>query len=161
MLRMLNAIVVALLQPAVSAGQAPSLPADEEIRQIGESVEYSNLGAGLLGHALATRAGTDYETLVTSRVLDPLAMTDTGIHLTASARRRLATGHDPALEPVPNWDLPALAGAGALRSTANDLLAFIEANLGLRESRLDAALRTTHASRRAFEPPSMNIGLGC
>ena len=34
MLRMLNAIVVALLQPAVSAGQAPSLPADEEIRQI-------------------------------------------------------------------------------------------------------------------------------
>ena len=129
-------------------------------RPVGESVEYSNLGAGLLGHALAVRAGADYETLVTRRVLDPLGMSDTAIALSPPARGRLATGHDLSLEPVPNWDLPALAGAGALRSTASDLLAFLEANLGLRESRLDAALRATHESRRSFEPPSMDIGLG-
>ena len=129
-------------------------------RPVGESVEYSNLGAGLLGYALATRAGTDYETLVKSRVLEPLAMTDTAIDLTLAARQRPATGHDLSLEPVPGWDLPALAGAGVLRSTANDLLAFLEANLGVRESRLAAALRATHRSRRSFEPPSMDIGLG-
>ena len=129
-------------------------------RGVGESVEYSNLGAGLLGHALAVRAGDGYEALVTRRVLEPLGMGDTAIELSPAVRKRLATGHDLSLEPVPNWDLPALAGAGALRSTVNDLLAFLEANLGLRESRLDAALRATHASRRAFEPPSMDIGLG-
>ena len=129
-------------------------------RGVGESVEYSNLGAGLLGHALAVRAGADYETLVTRRVLDPLGMTDTRIELTPSARKRLATGHDLSLEPAANWDIPALAGAGALRSTANDLLSFLEANLGLRESRLDAVLRATHESRRSFEPPSTDIGLG-
>ena len=129
-------------------------------RPIGESVEYSNLGAGLLGHALAVRAGADYETLVTGRVLDPLGMTDTRVELTPSARERLATGHGLSLEPAANWDMPALAGAGALRSTANDLLSFVEANLGLRESRLDAVLRATHEPRRSFEPPSTDIGLG-
>ena len=61
---------------------------------------------------------------------------------------------------MPNWDLPALAGAGALRSTANDLLTFLEPNLGLRESPLDAVLRATHRSRRSFQPPSLDIGLG-
>jgi serine-type D-Ala-D-Ala carboxypeptidase/endopeptidase len=30
---------------------------------------------------------------------------------------------------VPNWDLPTLAGAGAIRSTANDMLKFVDANL--------------------------------
>ena len=129
-------------------------------RPIGESVEYSNLGAGLLGHALAVRAGADYETLVTGRVLDPLGMTDTAVALSPSARGRLATGHDLSLQPAPNWDIPALAGAGALRSTANDLLSFLEANLRLRESRLDAVLPATHESRRSFEPPSTDIGLG-
>ena len=129
-------------------------------RPVGESVVYSNLGAGLLGHALAVRAGADYETLVTGRVLDPLGMTDTRIELTPSARERLAAGHGFSLEPAASWDMPALAGAGALRSTANDLLGFLEANLGLRESRLDAVLRATHESRRSFEPPSTDIGLG-
>ena len=129
-------------------------------RPIGELVEYSNLGAGLLGHALATRAGTDYETLVTSRVLDPLSMIDTSISMTPSTRKRLAHGHDAALEPVPGWDIPALAGAGALRSTANDLLTFLEANLGFRESPLRAAMDATHRSRRPFGPGGMDIGLG-
>ncbi len=136
------------------------LASHELTRPVGGSVEYSNVGAGLLGHALAARAGADYETMVTRRVLDPLGMTDTLIALTPAARRRLATGHDLSQEPTPNWDIPALAGAGALRSTVNDLLAFIEANLGLRESGLDAALRATHESRRPFEPPSLDIGLG-
>jgi len=31
-------------------------------RDIGSKYEYSNLGVGLLGHILALRAGTDYET---------------------------------------------------------------------------------------------------
>ena len=43
---------------------------------------------------------------------------------------RLAIGHDSSLRRVENWDLPTLAGAGALRSTAHDLLNFLAANLG-------------------------------
>ena len=42
-------------------------------RGIGEKYEYSNFGVGLLGHILALRAGTDYETLVRKRICQPLA----------------------------------------------------------------------------------------
>lgn len=129
-------------------------------RDIGDTVEYSNLGVGLLGHALATRAGSDYETLVRDRVLGPLVMLDTSITLTPSARDRLATGHDRALDPVANWDIPTFAGAGALRSTVNDMLTFLEANLGARQTPLRIAIEATHLSQRSFGQPNMDIGLG-
>ena len=41
-------------------------------RDIGTQFEYSNLGVGLLGHALALRARSDYETLARTRILGPL-----------------------------------------------------------------------------------------
>ena len=63
-------------------------------RDVGTQYEYSNLGMGLLGHVLARRAGTDYETLVGSRIAKPLGMDGTRIALTPKLRARLATGHN-------------------------------------------------------------------
>jgi serine-type D-Ala-D-Ala carboxypeptidase/endopeptidase len=59
------------------------LSSAELTRDIGSRYEYSNLGAGLLGHALARRAGTDYETLVRKSILDPLGMKSTSITLSS------------------------------------------------------------------------------
>src|SRR5579871_920405 len=53
-------------------------------RSIGYKYEFSNLGNGLLGHALALKAGMSYEQLLRTRILDPLEMHDTGIKLTDS-----------------------------------------------------------------------------
>src|SRR5580698_4434980 len=87
-------------------------------RDPGSEFEYSNLGAGLLGHLLAYRGGTDYESLIGIRITRPLGMPDTGITLSPSIRQRMATGHNAILAPVANSDLPTpLAGAGALRSS--------------------------------------------
>src|SRR5262249_28609816 len=91
------------------------------VRDPGSAFEYSNLGAGLLGHVLAYRAGTDYERLIRSRITEPLGMLDTGITLSSSMQQRMAAGHDSMLAPVANWDLSTLAGAGGLRSSANDM----------------------------------------
>jgi CubicO group peptidase (beta-lactamase class C family) len=55
-------------------------------RDPGSEFEYSNLGGGLLGHILAHRSGTDYDTLVRVRITEPLGMTDTGITLSSSMR---------------------------------------------------------------------------
>lgn len=136
------------------------LSSHELQRDIGAEVEYSNLGTGLLGHALALSQETDYETLVSRRLLEPLGMSDTSITLSPSQQERLAVGHSVQLRPVANWDLPTLAGAGALRSTVNDMLTFVEANLGLRESPLHDEMSVTHAARRDFPAPGMRIGLG-
>ena len=136
------------------------LSSHELQRDIGAEVEYSNLGTGLLGHALARSQETDYESLVSGRLLEPLGMSDTSITLSPSQQERLAVGHSVQLRPVANWDLPTLAGAGALRSTVNDMLTFIEVNLGLRESPLDDEVSATHAPRREFPAPGMQVGLG-
>jgi len=129
-------------------------------RDIGSTYEYSNLGGGLLGHALARRAGTDYETLVRTRILQPLAMKSTAITLSKAMKDRLAIGHDAGLQPVSNWDLPTLAGAGALRSTANDLLTFLAANIGIEKSALASSMAAMLATRRPTGTPNLEIALG-
>jgi D-alanyl-D-alanine-carboxypeptidase/D-alanyl-D-alanine-endopeptidase len=129
-------------------------------RDIGSEYEYSNFGAGLLGHALVLRTrSTDYETLVRARILTPLGMTSTAITLSPQMKARLAAGHSAALQPVANWDLSALAGAGALRSTTNDMLTFLAANLGYNKTPLAAAMAEMLTTRRPTTIPNMTIGL--
>jgi CubicO group peptidase (beta-lactamase class C family) len=129
-------------------------------RDIGEKYEYSNLGAGLLGHALSLKAGCSYEELVRRRILEPLGMKDTSIVLSGSQRDRLATGHNSAGLPAGNWDFDVLAGAGALRSTANDMLKFLAANLELTDTPLRAAMRRMRSVRRETGLPSIAIMMG-
>jgi len=117
-------------------------------RDPGSEFEYSNLGAGLLGRLLAYRAGTDYESLIGTRITRPLGMPDTGITLSSSMEQRMATGHNAMLAPVANSELPTLAGAGALRSSANDMLTFLEAFLGYKESPLAPAMKAMLEVRR-------------
>jgi serine-type D-Ala-D-Ala carboxypeptidase/endopeptidase len=126
-------------------------------RDIGSQCKYSNLGGGLLGHVLARRAEVDYEAMVRIRILAPLKMTDTAIALTPSLQSRLATGYDGSMNPAKNWDLPTLAGAGALRSTANDMLNFLAANLGYTESPLAPAMAAMRKERRPAGPDVDNM----
>jgi serine-type D-Ala-D-Ala carboxypeptidase/endopeptidase len=128
-------------------------------RGVGEKYEYSNLGVGLLGHALSLRAGKRYDELVIERVLKPLRMNDTRIKLNASMHRRLAPGHSADGKVVANWDIPTLAGAGALRSTVNDMLTYIRANADSTSKPVGATLAMTHFARRAAMAPNMKIGL--
>ena len=129
-------------------------------RDIGAQYEYSNLGAGLLGHALALRAKMSYEALVRTRILDPLKMKSTAITLSDALQKRLAAGHDPRGGIARNWDVPTLAGAGALRSSANDLLEFLSAELGLTKSPLASAMIVQLATRRPSGSPTLEIALG-
>ncbi|MGA2609455.1 MAG: serine hydrolase [Terriglobia bacterium] len=130
-------------------------------RDIGSQFEYSNLGGGLLGQALAHRGGVDYEALVRSRITGPLGMNSTGITLSPEMKARLALGHNDKLVTVPNWDLPALAGAGALRSSVNDMLTFLAANLGYVKSPLAPAMAAMLSVRRPTGAPGGGeIGLG-
>jgi len=128
-------------------------------RDPGSEYEYSNLGAGLLGHLLACRAGADYESLIRSRIARPLSMPDTGITLSSSMNHRMATGHNAMLAPVANSDLPTpLAGAGALRSSANDMLTFLEAFLGYNESPLAPAMKAMLEVRRPAGQATIGLG---
>ncbi|MBD9649629.1 serine hydrolase [Ensifer sp. ENS09] len=117
-------------------------------RRPGVEHEYSNLGAGLLGHAIALKSGLSYEDLIVSRIALPLGMKDTAITSRPAWAERRATGHDAAMEPVSDWDLDVLQGAGALRSTVDDLLLFLEAAMGKTASPLAPAFTTLLATRQ-------------
>jgi serine-type D-Ala-D-Ala carboxypeptidase/endopeptidase len=129
-------------------------------RDIAVEFEYSNLGVGLLGHVLALRAGTDFETVMRQRVLTQLGMSSTAITLSATLKARVAKGHDQDLRPTPSWDMPTLAGAGGLISTANDLLRFLAAALAYVATPLEAAIATQIATRRPTGTRGLETALG-
>lgn len=133
---------------------------DHELRRdVGIEFEYSNLGMGLLGHALALRAGTDYESLLRDRICGPLRLKDTVIELSEAQRARLARGHLRNGIPTQCWDLPTLAGAGALHSSVNDLMAFAAACLEPPNDEFAAALELTMEPRHGRANAGW-IGLG-
>lgn len=129
-------------------------------RDVGESYVYSNLGGALLGHALTRRANTDYETLFRTRIATPLGMTDTSVALAPDAAGRLAQGHTAGLEPTANRDWLVLVGAGGLKSTADDLLTFLGAELGYTKSTLAPAMKTQLSVRRPTDRPDRQVALG-
>jgi D-alanyl-D-alanine-carboxypeptidase/D-alanyl-D-alanine-endopeptidase len=124
----------------------------------GEKLRYSNFGFGLLGYALARRANRTFEDLVRERICYPLGLLDTQISIPPDARARFADGHDRRGHEVPHWDLPALAGAGALRSTVADLLRFLQLQLLPPNTQLGRAVQTSHQLRAQRGRLSQSLG---
>ncbi len=118
--------------------------------------EYSNLGYGLLGQALAP----DYERAIISRITVPLAMNSTRIRLGSEEKARLAAGHDDHLAPAPSSDFGVLAAAGGLRSSANDLLKFLSAFLGYTKTPLAPAMAAMLDIRKPTTQPGLVNALG-
>jgi serine-type D-Ala-D-Ala carboxypeptidase/endopeptidase len=117
-------------------------------REPGEQWQYSNVGYGILGLALANKAGTTFDALLKSRIIGPLKLKDTTIHPAGKASRRLAVGHDEKLVPVPPLELGIFASAGALRSTVDDLLSFLRAVLPNSRSPLETPAQLLLSRRR-------------
>lgn len=117
---------------------------------------YSNLGFGLLGHALALRQGTDYATLLSRRVLQPLGLQDD----IGAGLPGLLQGHDAAGKPVSAWHFQSsTAGAGVLHGTARGLLRYAEAAMGGYEHPLKAAFALCLQRHGAGGSPGNPVGL--
>lgn len=101
--------------------------------QLPAPYRYSNAGIGLLSYLLATATGTNWEDQVNSEILQPLGMANTALRLTPEQQKRLAQGHNRAGQNAPRWPVFAWYAAGGLRSTAQDMISFGEANLGHKE----------------------------
>lgn len=120
------------------------LSSHELRRAPGAEYEYSNLAVGLLGHVLELATGQRYEDLVRDRILEPLGMSTTGITLAGDLAHWMTRGHDALGEVVPYWDVITLAGAGGLRSNAEDMLTYLAAQLDPPESPIGRAIQLTH-----------------
>jgi CubicO group peptidase (beta-lactamase class C family) len=125
----------------------------------GKTALYSNYGYGLLGKILELRTGKAYGQLIHEYICAPLGLENTVTQLSTTQKGRLTPGHSPKGQIVPNWDFDAMPGCGAIRSNAEDLLKFIEANLGKAETPIAKALNKTHEC--IFKKPAgSGLGLG-
>ncbi|MEU3570405.1 serine hydrolase domain-containing protein [Kitasatospora sp. NPDC036755] len=121
----------------------------------GRGFRYSNLGAGLLGLALARRSGLGFEELVAREVCAPLGLADTCVRSDREQSARLAHGHTPGGRPVPHWTFADVPGMGGLRSTAADLTTFLRAQLAAErepEAPLSPAIALTRETRHRVNP---------
>lgn len=124
------------------------------------NISYSNLAVGILGNILAEQLGQTYEEALVQHICNPLGLRDTRITLSDKQHVRFAMGYSEDGKPVKPWDLPTLAGAGALRSTAHDLLTFLAANLQPEHTPIAHALLNTHELRcETFAPTTGLHGL--
>jgi CubicO group peptidase (beta-lactamase class C family) len=87
-------------------------------------------------------------------------MTDTTMTPTDAQKKRLAAGNNPMLRPIRNWHFDALAGAGALLSTGRDMLKFLTAAMGLRETPLRRAFDLMLEKKHPTGTPDLDVAMG-
>lgn len=121
--------------------------------------KYSNFGYSVLGHALAHALGQDFGQVISERICQPLGLNDTVTEwqLTDEQRGRSAQGFRSRKREAAPWPLEGLPGAGALRSTAADVLTFVQAHMEPEDTPLSEAIRLTHQTP-AGGPAGMGLG---
>src|SRR3989338_9713639 len=119
---------------------------------------YSNVGVGLLGYILTIASKKTYEELLKEKITGPLGMNDTVVSLNEDQLKRFAPGYDAALELTSPWDLNVLVGAGGIRSTAQDMLKFVRANLLPDETSISKPLKLAQEIQHTNK--NLSIGLG-
>ena len=95
----------------------------------GEQRSYSNVGGGLLGHLLTLITGKSYEALLQESICKPLGLRNTFVTLDSSRMHNLVPGRDPQGNVVLNWELNVLAGAGGIKSSAEEMATYLRAHL--------------------------------
>lgn len=127
-------------------------------REVGVNYEYSNFAVGLLGNILALQNHTTYEKLLEERITKPLKMKHTFIFIPSRQAPEFAQGYNEKGEATSGWDLNTLTGAGGIRSTVNDLVKYINAQMIKAPEKLQKAIDLTH--QITFEKGQTIIGLG-
>lgn len=127
---------------------------------LGSRVAYSNLGFGLLGNILGRAAGRPYEELVVERVCRRLALTETTAGPPSPDDPRVAVGHRSGARPVAPLRIPTLGGAGAIRSTANDMVRYLCALLHPERTDVREMLCMAVGPHRAVGRQKAAVGLG-
>lgn len=112
-------------------------------RAPGSQFEYSNYASMLLSTIIAKRAGTDFETLMQTRLFAPAVMKNSYINLKPKDVIA-AQGHTPNRKNTSAWTFQTnTAGVGGVRATLDDMVSYVQAQLGKTESTISPALKLT------------------
>ena len=121
---------------------------------------YSNPSIGLLGYLTAQRFGKPYDTLMEEKLFAPLGLEQSYFQVPEQQQAHYAYGYSKEDEPIRVSPGMLDAQAYGVKSTAADVLRFVEAHMGLAE--LDESLSQALSATRTgyFEVGNMTQGLG-
>ena len=107
---------------------------------------YSNLGIGLLGLITAQGMNSSFEDAIQNTVFNPLKMNNSYFNVPAGKMKNYAQGYNKKDEPVRVNPGVLDAEAYGIKSSAADMLKFINANMQTGQSKLQQALMNTHSA---------------
>ncbi len=120
---------------------------------------YGNPGIGALGFVAASSLGGDFVTLVEREMLPALGMSSTFLNVPESRRADYAQGY--ASDDTPARMTPGVIGAQAygIRTTATDLIRYVQANMGERpiDRTWQRAITATHTGYFAAGPMTQDL----
>lgn len=129
-------------------------------KEIDKKWRYSNIAVGLLGNVLAEISGQTYEEAMTTQILSPLGLKDTFITGNEEQNARYIKSYNKKAERIPAILLPAIDGAGGLKSTMHDMLQYLEHQMGMIDSPLKEEIELTHKLQAKTRWKNLNMGLG-
>lgn len=131
----------------------------EPKQAIGSKFLYSNYGFGLLGFAIANVNRQPYEEVIQKAICYPLGMTSTFVEVPKNKLKEYATGYTDKGKPVKEKWQVLWTGSGSIRSTARDMIRFLEGNLGMRgPAELIKAMQ--FAQEPQYKEKTITMGLG-
>ncbi|MGA5463088.1 class C beta-lactamase [Mycobacterium sp. NPDC050041] len=122
--------------------------------------QYSNASIGLLGHLSATAMGRDFTEVMQTDIMPGLGLPQSFVRVPPQAQNAYAWGYDKSDRPVRVNPGVFDAEAYGVKSTATDMIRFVERNIspdGL-EPRLRRAVETTHVGRYRVGPMVQGLG---
>ncbi len=124
-------------------------------RAPGEHFEYSNFASMLLSVGIAHRTGVDFETLLDTRLFTPLGMDGAYVNNRPEGIR-VAAGHLPNGRPTPAWRFQTdAAGVGGVRATLDDMVRYVQGQLGQAQAPISPALVLSQQPVNAGSEPAM------
>lgn len=127
-------------------------------RPAGESYEYSNLGAGLLGELIATISKKPYATYLKEIIFTPLQMTSSTDKPTAQNPLFIPVYNDQGVETAA-WNFQAMLAAGGIKSSLHDMMLFAVEQLKMPQTSLQHAMALTR-EYSISTPSNSDVGLG-
>jgi len=128
-----------------------------QLDSVTNAFNYSNLGVLIIEQAIESKMNRTYESLIIERITIVLDMSDTQFIVSDDKRKRLVTGYKNG-KHTDELDIGEFQAMGGLRSTAEDMLKFLGAQLGMYPNSLSDAIKETH--KIYFEDDKNAMGLG-
>jgi CubicO group peptidase (beta-lactamase class C family) len=122
-------------------------------RRPGSQFAYSNMGGGLCGFIIGRLYGQSYETILKNGVFAPLKMRQSGVNLTHAMDLNYAKPFDALGKPTDRWTVNGIEGAGAVRSSMEDMMKFARFNLNER----NPAVLLSHSTQSRGTYPRIGL----